>query len=108
MNHKEKALREKPGLISSEEIFRFIGKRCELAVPAAMRIFSPLAARSKRNADCRTGLHAGSQKKHGGGHSRPRRDHHLFSTFSAKPGKSSTRITRPSSRIAVPVKRPNT
>ena len=34
--------------------------------------------------------------------------YHLFSTFSAKPGKSFTRISVPSSRIAVPVKRPKT
>ena len=34
--------------------------------------------------------------------------YHLFSTFSAKPGKSSTRSTVPSSRVAVPVKRPKT
>ena len=34
--------------------------------------------------------------------------HHLFSTFSAKPGKSRTSITVPSSSTALPVKRPNT
>ena len=34
--------------------------------------------------------------------------HHLFSTFSANPRKSFTRTAVPSSRTAVPVKRPNT
>ena len=47
-------------------------------------------------------------KKRGGNASAPMKFHHLFSTFSAKPGKSSTRITCPSSRTAMPVKRPKT
>ena len=34
--------------------------------------------------------------------------YHLFSTFSAKPKKSCTRRTVPSSSVAVPVNRPNT
>ena len=34
--------------------------------------------------------------------------HHLFETFSAKPGKSFISMTLPSSRIALPVNRPNT
>ncbi len=34
--------------------------------------------------------------------------HHLFETFSAKPGKSFISMTLPSSRTALPVNRPNT
>ena len=34
--------------------------------------------------------------------------YHLFSTFSAKPGKSFTSMTCPPSSTALPVKRPNT